>query len=117
MPQPHTSLPDSTATRFVAVPRAFERDARLVVLDPGELVFTHTSGASSRSDRRRRATRGAGSRRSDLGSDRRTRCDFDDHGRMTASTSISPWIPRPRGARPAALCSRRIEDQQEVPNV
>jgi hypothetical protein len=34
---------------------AFERDARLVVLDRGELVFTDTAGASSPNELRGRA--------------------------------------------------------------
>ena len=54
--QPHTLLPDSAATRFVAVAPAFVCDACLGVLDPGELVLTDTSGGSSRNERRGRAT-------------------------------------------------------------
>jgi hypothetical protein len=37
VPQQHTLLPDFKAARPAAVPLAFERDARLVMLDPGEL--------------------------------------------------------------------------------
>jgi hypothetical protein len=39
VPQPHTFLPDFTATCFVAVPPALGCHTRLVLLDPGELAF------------------------------------------------------------------------------
>ena len=93
MPQPHTFLPDFTATCFVAVPSAFECHTLLVLLDPGELVFTDTFGASSRNQCRGRATKRAGSRRSDLGRDRRPRCDSYEYGRMTANTHVRARIP------------------------
>ena len=116
MPQPHTLLPNCTATRFVAGAPAFARHTRLGLLDPGELVFAGSSGASSRSERRGPATRRPGSRSGDQRRDRRPRCDFYDYGRTTASTYISARIPV-RGFVTRRLCSEGIEDQQEIPNV
>jgi len=47
----YAHLPESTATLLVAVATAFACEARFGLLDPGEVVCTDTSGASSRNQR------------------------------------------------------------------